>query len=80
MSLSTWAADPDSSCAEMKEQMDDASMMSTNWLDSAGQTFATAGTTTTCRSTWKRVSARDSPASTCDLWIESTPALMISTQ
>ena len=74
------AVTPDSSCAEMKEQMEDASIISTNWLDSAGQTFAMAGTTTTCRSTCQRVSARDSPASICDLWIESVPARMISTQ
>ena len=37
----------DSSCTEMKEQTEVDSIISTNWLDSAGQTRAIAGASTT---------------------------------
>ena len=53
------AAVPESSWTEMKETMLEASIISTNWLDSAGQTFATAGTSTTCWNTWREVSASE---------------------
>lgn len=61
------AAVPDSSCTETKEQMLEASIISTNWLDSAGQTRAKAGCSTTCFSTCHLVMASASPASICDL-------------
>ena len=40
------AAAPESSATEMNEQMLDASIIRTNWLDSAGQTRAKAGVST----------------------------------
>jgi hypothetical protein len=53
------AAVPESSWTEMKETMLEASSIRTNWLDNAGQTFATAGTSITCWNTCRDVSASE---------------------
>ncbi len=58
----------------------EVSMIRMNWLTSEGQTRATAGTSTMCRKTCRRVSANACPASICDRCTDSIPARKISVE
>ncbi|KAG0730775.1 hypothetical protein G6F55_014682 [Rhizopus delemar] len=66
------------SSAAICEHTADPSITITICDDSAGQMRLSAGFSTTCRKTWKRVIARLAPASYWPLGVASMPARMIS--
>eukprot|EP01022_Parablepharisma_sp_SALTPOND_P000591 TRINITY_DN1031_c0_g5_i1.p1 TRINITY_DN1031_c0_g5~~TRINITY_DN1031_c0_g5_i1.p1 ORF type:complete len:1047 (+),score=351.32 TRINITY_DN1031_c0_g5_i1:737-3877(+) len=69
-----------SSSAEIAETMLEASIISVNWLARAGQTFSSAGVSTTWRITCPRVMASACAASICEGWMAIMPARTISVE